>query len=243
MKADKFFFYNLRDEINSLKDDKKVNLKQETNDLQAEYDKHVLITEKIFAQLQKEIETLKGEKRRLQEELIRLRDSNITKDELFQVREEHKINIIKLKNKYENDIRLLNIRCNESNKTITDLRSQINHLEFRNRYLEDYLKGRNLNVTDDSKFEDIQCDLITSQVIHLVHYAGIVPNNPDAQSWAVVLHLLSGKKCSMNTLRQKFYKQDLLTPANREKIEKLFNDTLNELKKKNKGKTITQNPE
>lgn len=117
---------------------------------------------------------------------------------------------------------------------VAELNKRISEYEGKIAELNAELKKKNL--TPDNSAEETSArgaNLQTGEVLHLVEHSGIRNGNESSNmEWAVVLHLLTG--CSVNTLRQKMSKPDLSDGA-RGKVEKLYNEALDELKKKNKG--------
>lgn len=136
-------------------------------------------------------------------------------------------------NKKETDS-AISVSLNSYKKIIEEKNKKIEALE---KELKSYkAKIDELNDTIANKDEETPKnwkELQTGEVIHLVEYSGIRQGNGTNYQWAAVLHLLTG--CSINTLRQKFSKNDV-SSGTCDKVEKMYNETLATLKKKNEGK-------
>lgn len=128
----------------------------------------------------------------------------------------------------ENEDRELKDKVAELNKRLAEYDEKIAEL---NAELERKNLAQNSCVVEEISAHGAH--LQTGEVLHLVEHSGIRKGSESSnQEWAVVLSLLTG--CSVNTLRQKMSTPDL-SPASRAKVEKLYNEALEELKKKNKG--------
>ena len=128
----------------------------------------------------------------------------------------------------ENEDRELKDKVAELNKRLAEYEGKIAEL---NAELERKNLAQNSCVVEEISARG--ANLQTGEVLHLVEHSGIRNGNKSSNmEWAVVLSLLTD--CSVNTLRQKMSTPDL-SPASRAKVEKLYNDKLDELKKKNKG--------
>jgi len=116
----------------------------------------------------------------------------------------------------------------QQKEQIAKLRKEIKQLR-KELEQEEQLKDATTSQINSNEKSERGAQLTTAQILHLVHYAKLDKGKATAQEWAAALRLISG--CSENTLRQQFNNPNL-TDSSKGKVEALYNEKLESIKKK-----------